>query len=161
MVFIHVNPMKNPKKLFVLTGITVVFILLLKKIMVLGMIVVGAVIFPEASKALRHYCFGNGETLVVESDYIRKSPVVQKHLQKMKVGDVKKVSFRQKEDWRLSYALNPFTIKKRRNKVVITQWMQFDKTNKVRTRFGPFLIPDNIVHTFDCTPYLFYHEFPL
>lgn len=132
-----------------------------KKILVLGMIVFGALFYPEASVALRHYCFGNGEKLVVESDYIKNSPVVLKHLKNLKTGQKKKIAFKQPEDWRLSYALNPFTMEKRKDKVIITQWMQFDTKNESYTHFGPFSIYDNIVHTFDCTPYLFYHEFDL
>ena len=53
------------------------------------------------------------------------------------------------------YAINPFTIEKRKDKIIITQWMQFAKTNKVITWFGPIPIPDNIVHTFDCKPYMY------
>lgn len=134
-----------------------------KKTLVIGMIVLGGVFFPEASQVLRHYCFGNGDTLFVKSDYIRESPVVLKHINAMGVGQKKRVVFHQREDWRLSYAINPFTIEKRRDKIIITQWIQFDKTDKDVTnlKIGPLSIPvyDNIVHTFDCTPFLFYTEF--
>jgi hypothetical protein len=144
--------------LIVLFGLILIFY---KKITVIGMIVVGYFIFPEASQALRHYCFGNGEILYVNSGYIKTSPVVLKNLKSMKIGEKRVVSFYQYEDWRLSYALNPFTIEKRKNKVIITQWMQFAKKNNVKTLFGPIRIPDNIVHTFNCTPYLFYSEFKI
>lgn len=122
------------------------------------MIAVGAVFFPEASQALRHYCFGDGSTLHVSPDYIKKSPVVIKHLKKMKVGQKKKVGMHQWEDWRLSFAINPFTIEKRKNKVIITQWMEFNKTGDVITWLFFIPMPDNIVHTFDCTPYMFRTE---
>ena len=79
----------------------------------------------------------------------------------MKVGEKHKVGMHQWEDWRLSFAINPFTIEKRKDRVIITQWMEFDKTNKVITWFGPIPIPDNIVHTFDCTPYMFRCEWSL
>lgn len=148
------------KKIIILSLILTI-ILFFKKIVVIGMIVFGSFFFPEASQALKHYCFGNGEKLIVKSDYIKNSPVVLKHLKRMKVGQKKKVGFHQWEDWRLSFAINPFTIEKRKDKVIITQWMKFDKTNKVFTWFGPIPIPDNIVHTFECTPYMFYHEFKL
>jgi hypothetical protein len=131
----------------------------IKKIIVLGMIVVGAVIVPEASTALSHYCFGDGDTLFVESDYIRTSPVVINELKTLRDGEKRRVGMRQCEDWRLSYAINPFNIERKGNKVIISQWMQFDTTNVVTTQFGPFKINDNIVHEFECTPYLFYHEF--
>ncbi len=134
------------------------FIVFFKKIVVIGMIAVGAVFFPEASQALRHYCFGDGSTLHVSPDYIKNSPVVIKHLKKMKVGQKKKVGMHQWEDWRLSFAINPFTIEKRKNKVIITQWMEFNKTGDVITWLFFIPMPDNIVHTFDCTPYMFRTE---
>jgi hypothetical protein len=145
----------------ILIGIAGLCILFYKKILVIGMIAVGAVFFPEASKALRHYCFGNGSELRVSPDYIRNSPVVKKHLANMKVGDRKKVGFHQWEDWRLSFALNPFIIEKQRDRVVVTQWMKFDRSGDVTTWL--FFIPmhDNVVHTFDCKPYLFRSEWRL
>ena len=145
----------------ILIGIAGLCILFYKKILVIGMIAVGAVFFPEASQALRHYCFGDGSELRVKPDYIRNSPVVRKHLAGMKVGDRKKVGFHQWEDWRLSFALNPFTIEKQRDRVVVTQWMQFNRSGDVTTWL--FFIPmrDNIVHTFDCKPYLFRSEWRL
>ena len=151
----------NMKKKILLVSAILLAILNIKKIIVLGMIVFGSLFFPEASKALSHYCIGDGDTLKVESDYIRSSPVVLKEVETLKDGEKRKVAMKQSEDWRLSYALNPFNIERKGNKIIITQWMQFDKSNKVKTKFGPFSISDNIVHTFDCTPYLFYHEFEL
>lgn len=146
------------KGLMIKLSILTLFVVFFKKIVVIGMIVVGAVIFPEASQALRHYCFGDGSQLEVSPDYIKNSPVVKKHLAHMKVGEKHKVGMHQWEDWRLSFAINPFTIEKRKDKIIITQWMNFDKTNKVITWFGPIPIPDNIVHTFECTPYMFHTE---
>lgn len=151
--------MKKGMKKFVILGVIGLCILNIKKVVVLGMIVFGAIFFPEASKALSHYCFGDGDTLKVESDYIRTSPVVINELKTLRDGEKRRVGMKQSEDWRLSYAINPFNIERHGNKVIITQWMQFDTTNVVETRFGPFKINDNIVHTFDCEPYLFYHEF--
>jgi hypothetical protein len=139
----------------VLIGILILAILFYKKVIVIGMIVFGFFFFPEASQALRHYCFGDGSQLNVDPAYIKTSPVVQQHLAKMKVGQKKKVGLHQWEDWRLSFAINPFTIEKQKHKVVITQWMEFDKKNKVTTWLFFIPVKDNIVHTFDCTPYMF------
>ena len=69
------------------------------------------------------------------------------------------MGFHQWEDWRLSYLINPFTITKEKNKIVITQWIEFSKNNEVETMFGPLSISDNIVHTFKCTPFMFYYSF--
>jgi hypothetical protein len=146
------------KKKIVFISLGILFVVFFKKIFVIGCILVGAIFFPEASKSLKHYCFGDGSDLVVSSDYIKNSPVVKKHLAKMKVGQRKKVGFHQWEDWRLSFALNPFTIEKQKNKVVITQWIKFDSTGKVISWLFFIPVPDNIAHTFDCTPFMFRSE---
>lgn len=150
------------KKTIIVTTFVLIVLYNIKKILVLGMIGVGAFVFPEASQSLKHYCFGNGEKLVIKSNYIRRSPVVLKHLKTMKVGQKKKVGMHQWEDWRLSYAINPFTIEKRKHKVIISQWIEIDRTGKVFTWVGPIPIPDNIVYAFGGgKPFMFYHEFPI
>jgi hypothetical protein len=142
-------------KIKILIGVALLAIIFFKKIVVIGMIVVGYFLFPEASQALRHYCFGDGSDLHVSADYIKTSPVVQKHLANMQIGEKKKnVGFKQADDWRLSFVLNPFTIHKKKDKVVITQWMKFDSKGEVFTLLYFIPVPDNIVHTFDCTPYM-------
>lgn len=77
----------------------------------------------------------------------------------MKVGDKKKVGMSRWEDCRLAFAINPFTIEKRKHKVIITQWMKFNSSNKLATWCG--MVPGSNKQTFNCTPYLLYHEFPL
>jgi len=149
---------KLKKKVFIILLI-IIILYFIKKIIVIGMILFGSLFFPEASKILKHYCFGDGSTLYLESNYIRKSPVVIKKLCKMKIGEKRKVGMHQWEDIRLAYALNPFTLEKRKDKAVISQFIKFDNTGKVITWMGPIPIPDNIVHTFDCKPFLLYHEF--
>lgn len=139
--------------------VTLAPLVFFRKLLVLYMIAYGKIIFPEASDVLRHYCFGDGSRLVSNSDYIRRSPVILAQLKTMKTGEIRKVGMHQWEDFRLTYFLNPFTILLTEDKVIITQWMAFDKTGKVKTMVGPFPIPDNIAHAFECTPYLFYDEF--
>lgn len=150
---------KRPFSLWIQLGITATIMLFVRQLLVLYMIFYGAFVFPEASAALRHYCFGDGSTLIVQSDYIKSSPVVWKRLKNMKVGEKGEVRMRQRDDVRLSYALNPFQMERKKDKVIISQWMQFDTSGKVHTNFGPIPLPDNIVHVFDCTPFLFYSEF--
>lgn len=77
----------------------------------------------------------------------------------MKVGEKKRIAVKQNEDYRLSYALNGFEMEKQKNKIVITQYIQFDTTGKVYTYIGPFRISDNIVHAFACKPYWVRCEF--
>ncbi len=128
-----------------------------RQALVIAMIIGGKVVAPEASAVLSHYCFGNGDTLYLNADYIKTSPVVLKGMEGLKIGQSRKVALKQKEDWRLSYALNPFTITRTRKGYTITQYMDFDKTGKVATMlnlgFTKIKVDDNITHVFDCTPY--------
>jgi hypothetical protein len=55
----------------------------------------------------------------------------------------------------LSFAINPFTIEKKKDKVVISQWMKYDKKNEVTTWLFFIPVKDNIVHTFSYTPVCF------
>lgn len=142
----------------ILIGVALPAIIFFKKIVVIGMIVVGYFLFQEASQALRHYCFGDGSNLHISAEYIKTSPVVQKHLANMQIGEKKKVGVKQADDWRLSFVLNPFTIHKKKDKVEITQWMKFDSKGDVITWLYFIPVPDNIVHTFDCTPYILRSE---
>ncbi len=81
----------------------------------------------------------------------------------MKEGETKKVIFTQKEDWRLSYALNPFRIKKVNGKYKIFQYIEFDRTKKDYTDlnlgFTKIRVNDNIVHCYECKPFVAYCEF--
>ena len=105
------------KKFLIVSAAVLILGCFIKKILVFGMIAIGAIFFPEASQALKHYCFGDGSTLYVSPEYIKSSPVVKKHLAEMKVGQKRKVGMHQWEDFRLSFAVNPFTIEKRKDKV--------------------------------------------
>ena len=87
---------------------------------------------PEGFAVLKHYMFGDGSTLVLESDYIPTSPVIKDALEKMKVGQTKKISFKQEKDWRLSYAINGFDLTKTNSGFTIKQWIAFDTTGKVQ-----------------------------
>ena len=127
----------------------------IQKLGVTGLIMGGYVVAPEASDIVSHYCFGDGDTLYLDPSYIRESDVVKQHLSKMNVGETKQIRFHQKEDWRLSYALNPFNITKTKDGAILHQYIKFrghDYTylnimgHKVK-------VSDNVVHVFDCKPY--------
>lgn len=124
--------------LFFKTFITLISVIFFKKILVIYIILYGKVIFPEASDIVRHYCFGNGSTLTSKSDYFKFSPVILSHIKSMKTGEVRRVGAHQWEDFRMTYALNPFTIYRSKEKIIISQWIKFDKTGKVKTMIGPF-----------------------
>ena len=146
------------KKIFIGSAVIAFIYIFFDKMIVLGCIIVGSIFFPEASQILRHYCFGDGTVLYVKPDYIKNSPVIKKHVSQMKVGQKKVVRFRQREDWRLSFAINSFTIEKRKDKIIVSQWTKFDTSGKIKTWLFFFPVSDNIVHTFDCTPFMFRTE---
>jgi len=133
------------------------------KLMVIGMIVFSKFTYPEASSILNQYCFGDGDTLVLDTSYLKVSPVITKELSTMKVGETRIVRFTQKDDWRLSYAINGFTLIKKKHKVIVKQYIVFDKTGKVYTDLNlgvaKLRVDDGFVHTFDCTPFWVYSEF--
>ncbi len=132
--------------------------------MVLAFIVGGWFVAPEASSILCHYCFGNGERLTLDSTYLKRSYIINKVGKTLLNGqEIKDYGFKQKFDWRLSYALNPFTISKNNNKYHIEQWIEFDKSGKVLTvlNLGLFQlrIEDAIAHAFNCKPFLVVCDF--
>jgi hypothetical protein len=112
----------------------------------------------EGISILNHYMFGNGEDLILKSDYIPNSPVIKKELKTMRVGETKRITFKQKEDWRLSYALNPFRLKKTKNGFEIYQYIKFDSSGKiftyVNTPLGKIKIYDSWVHIKKCKPFM-------
>ena len=133
------------------------------KLMVIGLMVFSTFTYPEASSILKQYCFGDGDTLMLDTSYLKVSPVITKELESMKVGEKRIVRFKQKDDWRLSYAINGFTLIKKKNKVIVKQYIKFDETGKIYTDlnlgFTKIRVDDGFVHTFDCTQFWVYSEF--
>ncbi len=136
-------------------GLVILGLVFYRQVLVVGMILGGKVIAPEASSILQHYCFGSGDTLVLDNSYIKQSPVVKKHLQQMKQGESRKVRLKQSEDWRLSYALNPFTITKTDSGVVINQFIKFKQQDYTYLNIlgHKIKVQDDMVHCFDCEPF--------
>jgi len=115
-----------------------------------SMWVVGYPLFPEAARILRHYLHGDGTDLTVSNSYIKRSTFINKIIRDKGPG-THKIFFRQHKDWRLSYALNPFTIQiKKSGEVKIWQWIHFPTNKGVRVRlnfFGRELkVNDALVH---------------
>jgi hypothetical protein len=114
--------------------------------------------FPEGVSMITHYVFGNGKKLELKSNYLPNSPVIIKSLKSMKVGQTKVIRFKQYKDWRLSYALNPFRLKKLKNGFGIYQYIKFDTTGKVYTIVNilgvKMKIYDNWVNLLNPTPYM-------
>lgn len=132
------------------------------KILYRTMVLIGRPIYREASQILHHYIDGNGKPLNLNSDYIKTSPVVHKALRSMKAGESKEVRFKQHEDWRLSYALNPFILKKEQNRVRIYQRIVFRNEKGVYTNLNLFFfkvkLPDRLIYALNPKPYTVYSE---
>jgi len=100
---------------------------------------------------------------MLDTSYLKVSPVITRELSTMKVGEKRIVRFKQKDDWRLSYAINGFTLIKQKDKVIVKQYIEFDKTGKIYTDLNlgitKIRVDDGFVHTFDCTPFWVYSEF--
>jgi len=113
---------------------------------------------PEGMEILQHYCFGDGSELKLESDYLPNSTVIQSELKKMRIGQDKVVRFNQKDDWRLSYALNPFHLVKKRDGFEIYQYIKFDKKGIDVTELNFYLfkikVKDSWVHLVNPTPFM-------
>jgi len=115
-----------------------------------SMWIVGYPLFPEAAEILKHYLHGDGSELTVSNSYIKHSPFINKIIREKGVG-THKIFFRQHNDWRLSYALNPFSIQVKKNgDVKIWQWIHFPTNKSVRVRlnfFGRELrVNDALIH---------------
>ena len=120
-------------------------------------------VFREGIQVVTHYMFGNGSDLQLRSDHIPHSPVIRKWLASMKVGETVRVSFRQQDDWRLSYAINGFQLTKTKTGFRIYQRIECDHSGKVltdiNTPIGDIRVSDNWVHVIDCKAFrLFYNH---
>ena len=135
----------------------VLFVIFPRQSAVIALIIGGRVVAPEASAILSHYCFGNGDTLLLSAAYVRRSPVVLRSLAGLKTGEVRRVVFTQREDWRLSYALNPFQVRKDGAGYVVFQQIKFAADEHTFTVldlwFTQLVVKDNLVHVFACKPF--------
>jgi hypothetical protein len=130
-----------------------------KKTLVYGMIYGSKFLYPEASKIMEHYCFGDGSDLVLDPSFIKDSPDLKKVVNKMKVGEKKRVWIKQRPDnVRLTYAMNGFWVQKTKDSVIVSQYTEFDKTDKTYTYLflggKKIKMNDNIVHVFNCKPFM-------
>ena len=127
-----------------------------------GIVILGGLCYPEGAAVIDHYLHGSGQDLYLASDYIRHSPVVRRQLAALPVGRTTVVKLRQEEDWRLSYALNAFQLRREAHRVVIYQWMAFDPRPAVRTVLDlglvRFTVPDGLIHVLHPRPYMVHCE---
>lgn len=123
-----------------------------------SIVTLGGLRYPEGAAIIDHYIHGGGRDLYLPTEYLRRSPVVRRQLAALKVGQTKVVTLRQREDWRLSYALNPFRLRREAHGVVIYQWILFDTQPATRTMLNlgllRFTVPDGLIHVLHPQPFL-------
>jgi hypothetical protein len=64
--------------------------------------------YPEASKILWHYVYGQGEALTLDAEYFQQSDYLKQQIQQLGQGKHGPLTLKQAQDWRLSLALNPY-----------------------------------------------------
>lgn len=120
----------------------------------------GRVVSPEGGQVIWHYLCGRGTDLWLSPNYIRMSPVVVRSLAQLKEGESRQFGFHQAEDWRLSYAVNPFSIKKNQGSVFLWQRMEFDTRPGALTTLdytiGQFRLPDALIYSMHPQPFTVY-----
>lgn len=129
-----------------------------------GIVTLGGLRYPEGAAVIDHYLHGGGRDLQLASDYIRRSPVVRRRLAALPLDRTVVVTLLQREDWRLSYALNPFRLRREAHRVIIYQWIAFDPRPAARTVLDlgllRFTVPDGLVHVLHPRPYMARCEWP-
>lgn len=117
----------------------------------------GRLVSPEGGAIVFHYLHGNGQHLWLDSDYLQTSPVIQRSWRSLKVGQSRQVGFRQAEDWRVSYALNPFSLRRDAHEVLLWQRLEFSANPRVKTKlnygWGQVELPDALIHALHPTPF--------
>jgi hypothetical protein len=128
-----------------------------------NMIFFGGLVFPEASKILRHYLFGNGDDLEIVSRYFFNSKVVADALSgNPNTAIIGPVTLRIGENPRSAYAVNGFYISND-GAIEVFQKIDFaDRNNRnAYTTFNvlgrELKIPDRLVRAFEesggCKPF--------
>ena len=81
----------------------------------------------------------------------------------MRIGQDKVVRFYQKEDWRLSYALNPFHLVKKQEGFEIYQYIKFDNkgidVTEINFKLFKIKVKDRWVHLVDPTPFMLVYRY--
>jgi hypothetical protein len=115
----------------------------------------GGFIYPEASKILKHYIFGNGDDLIITSKYFFESKFIINTLNKnQNIEIIGPITLKIKENPRIAYAVNGFYINKN-DPMEIYQKIIF-ASRKDRNTYTSFdilnkklNIPDRLVRAFE------------
>jgi hypothetical protein len=115
----------------------------------------GGIVYPEASKILRHYISGNGDNINIISKYFFNSEVIKNALNNNPdTAIIGPVTLRISDDPRIAYAVNGFYIKNN-DSIEIYQEIDFAGRNDrntytVFTILGrEITIPDRLIRAFE------------
>lgn len=115
-----------------------------------GIALIGRLLFPEGGAVIWNYLHGQGKDLWLSPDYIRGSRVVTKSLALLREGESRRFTFHQSADARLSYAINPFNLKREGGKVLLWQRIEFKTDPSTYTTLdygiGSFRLPDALIY---------------
>lgn len=127
--------------------------------------IVGRLESPEGGAVVWHYLHGGGADMWLDSSYLRTSLVITKSLRTLKVGQSAEFGFHQCDDWRLSYALNPFSLRRGHHDVLLWQRLAFATNPSVKTvlnyGLGQVELPDGLIHALHPVPYTVYSRWAL
>jgi hypothetical protein len=115
----------------------------------------GGMVYPEAGKILKQYIYGNGEDLLIQSNYFLQSEMIKKILDGNKGKEIiGPVIIRTGENPRIGYAINGFYIKNKES-TEIYQYIEFAERNN-KEAYTPFefngrkaLLPHRLIRVFE------------
>ena len=119
-----------------------------------NMIFFGGIIYPEASKILKHYIFGDGGDIIIISKYFFNSKVIKDALNNNSNNEIGPVTLRINDDPRIAYAVNGFYIKNN-DPMEIYQEIDFAARNDMNTYtvfdifYRKIKIPDRLIRAFE------------
>ena len=125
----------------------------------------GRLVSPEGGAIVYHYLHGNGQDLWLDNSYLQTSPIIQRSWRSLKPGQSRQFSLHQSDDWRLSYALNPFSLRRGEHEILLWQRMEFSTNGAVKTTLnyglGKIELPDALIHAMHPTPFTVYSKWKI
>ena len=126
-----------------------------------GIALGGRLLSPEGGQVTWHYLHGEGKDLWLSPDYIQQSPVITRSLALLREGESRRFTFRQADDFRLSFAVNPFNLRRKAGgDVLLWQKIEFDAKPHTYTildyGIGSFRLPDALIYSMHPQTYTVY-----
>ena len=127
-----------------------------------GIAVGGRVVSREGGQVIWSYLHGCGRDLRLRPDYMKTSPVIRRSLARLEEGESQQFTFFQRDDYRLSVAVNPFHLRRKNGKVLLWQRIQFEDNLATYTTLdygvGNFRLPDGLIHVLHPQPFTVYAQ---